>query len=79
MEVQKVNIADLNSVNIERLSPEELLCEFNFNMAQKVLTNLKNKGLISEVEFNKITALNIEKFSPFLGRIMPEMLDKQAV
>ena len=79
MEVQKVNIADLNSVNMERLTTERLQREYEFKMAQKVLINLKNKGLISDVEFNKITALNIEKFSPFLGRIMPEMLDKQAV
>lgn len=79
MEVQKVNIADLNSVNMERLTTERLQREYEFKMAQKVLINLKNKGLISDVEFNKITALNIEKFSPFLGRIMPETLDKQAV
>jgi len=79
MEVQKVNIADLNSVNMERLTTERLQREYEFKMAQKVLINLKNKGFISDVEFNKITALNIEKFSPFLGRIMPETLDKQAV
>ena len=79
MEVQKVNTTDLNTVNLERLTPEELQREYNFNMAQKVLINLKNKKLISEVEFNKITALNVEKFSPFLGRIMPGNLDKQAV
>ncbi|MGI6425165.1 MAG: SHOCT domain-containing protein [Tepidanaerobacteraceae bacterium] len=30
-----------------------------------------NKGLIDEVEFNKITELNRETFSPILVKIMP--------
>ena len=79
MEVHKVNTADLNSVNIQRITDDRLQREYNFNMAQKVLINLRNKGLISEIEFTKITALNIERFSPFLGKIMPEPLDKKAV
>lgn len=50
---------------------EQLQNEFDYIMAQQMLKNMLVKGLISLVEFNKISALNLEKFSPELTSIMP--------
>lgn len=50
---------------------EEMYREYDYYTAQKLLKNLLGAGLISEGEFNKITALNRQSFSPLLARIMP--------
>ena len=52
---------------------EELQREYSYYMAQKLLKSLLAAGLISEGEFNKITAKNRLTFSPYLADIMPEM------
>lgn len=55
----------------KRFSTEELEREFDYYIAQKLVKSLLDAGLISEGEFNKITALNRKSFSPYLARIMP--------
>ena len=47
--------------------------EYNYVLAQQITKSLLVKGLITEAEFNKITAKNRESFSPLLGRIMPKL------
>lgn len=47
--------------------------EYNYVLAQQITKKLLAKGLITEAEFNKITAKNRESFSPLLGRIMPKL------
>ena len=39
-------------------------------MAQKMTKNLLDQGLISIDEYDRISALNLEKFSPFYGDLM---------
>ena len=53
------------------LSAEALQREFDYYRAEKLLSKMLEKGLITEVEFNKIGALNRQTFSPFLKEIMP--------
>ena len=53
------------------LSAEALQREFDYYRAEKLLRKMLEKGLITEVEFNKIDALNRQAFSPFLKEIMP--------
>lgn len=53
------------------LSAEALQREFDYYRAEKLLRKMLEKGLITEVEFNKIGALNRQTFSPFLKEIMP--------
>ena len=53
------------------LSAEALQREFDYYRAEKLLRKMLEKGLITEVEFNKIDALNRQTFSPFLKEIMP--------
>lgn len=54
------------------ISQDQLQREYDYIRAQKILENLVQKGLISELEFNKATKLNRQSFTPALAQIMPE-------
>ena len=54
-----------------RIPEEQLQNEYDYIMSEKILNEMLNKGLINQLEFDKITALNRETFSPFLAKIMP--------
>ncbi len=53
------------------MTEESLQNEFDYIVAQRILQNMLEIGLISLAEFNKIKALNQEKFSLELTSIMP--------
>ncbi|KOY81995.1 hypothetical protein ADM90_13170 [Lysinibacillus macroides] len=59
------------SIELKRVSQEQLQREFDYIQAEKMLRKMLQKGLITEAEFNKIDALNRQTFSPFLAEIMP--------
>jgi hypothetical protein len=54
-------------------NPLNLQNEYNYVLAQQITKSLLVKGLITEAEFNKITAKNRESFSPVLAGIMPKL------
>jgi len=54
------------------ISQDQLQKEFDYMRAQMILENLVQKGLISDLEFNKITKLNRQSFAPALAQIMPK-------
>lgn len=43
------------------------------SMYQKIAKSMLDNGLISLEEYNKLTELNRQTFSPFLAEIMPKM------
>lgn len=53
------------------VSQEQLQHEVDYVKAQQILESMLDNGLISLLEFDKITALNRESFSPDLAQIMP--------
>lgn len=59
------------SLEKTHVSQEQLQHEADYARAQQILKAMLDKGLISLSEFNKITALNRESFSPMLAQIMP--------
>ncbi|GGH82772.1 hypothetical protein JOD43_002860 [Pullulanibacillus pueri] len=59
------------SVELKKVSQEQLQREFDYIQAEKMLRKMLGKGLITEIEFHKIDALNRQTFSPFLAEIMP--------
>lgn len=72
MQVTKITAVFQNqTAERKRLTDEELQKEFDYYMAQKLLKKLREAGLISEGEFDKITEKNRKSFSPYLARIMP--------
>lgn len=54
------------------ISHAQLQCEVDYVRAQQMLDSMLQNGLISMQEFNKITLLNRQSFSPMLASIMPE-------
>lgn len=54
------------------ISQEQLQREHDYFLAQQILESMLKNDLITADEFNKITALNRQSFSPALAQIMPE-------
>jgi len=55
------------------VSEAELLSELNYFRAQRMLSAMLDKGLISRAEFRGITRLNRKSFIPVLSQIMPDV------
>ena len=51
---------------------EQLQNELDYMIAQRILKSMLDNGLISLLEFNQITILNRQSFSPALAQIMPK-------
>lgn len=64
-----LSIDTIESLNI--VTTEQLQREFDYFIAKKILNNMLEKGLISDLEFKKIDVLNRKSFSPSLADIMP--------
>ena len=60
-----------NRIEQKSVSPEQIQREFDYIQAEKLLKIIFEKGLITVAEFDKITALNRQTFSPVLAEIMP--------
>jgi hypothetical protein len=62
-------------INYEKkpISQEQLQRELDYAKAQRILETMLEKGLISLSEFNQITMLNRQSFSPALAEIMPDI------
>lgn len=54
------------------ISQEQLQHEYDYFVAQRILESMLKNGLINLDEFNRITTLNRQSFSPALAGIMPE-------
>ena len=65
--------ASENNHDQKHVSQEQLLRELDFWRAQRILASMLDTALISLSEFNKISALNRQSFSPALAQIMPDM------
>jgi len=51
---------------------EQEQTEFDYHRAQRTAKTMLDDGLISLLEYNKLTELNRQSFSPFLAEIMPK-------
>lgn len=60
-----------NRLEPKKVSQEQIQREFDYIQAEKLLKKMLEKGLITVAEFDKITALNRQTFSPVLAEIMP--------
>lgn len=52
---------------------ERIQGDLDYNRAQDISKKMLDDGLISVAEFNKLTAINRETFSPLFAEIMPEI------
>ena len=51
----------------------EIQQDYDYFMAQEACKALLSAGLISLVEFNKLTQINRDTFSPLFAEIMPKI------
>ena len=52
---------------------ERIQGDLNYKRAQAIAKTMLDSGFISVAEFNKLTAINRETFSPLFAEIMPEI------
>lgn len=72
MQVTKLTAGQIGAVpKKHQYIEEEMQREYDYIRAEQMTKKLLDKGLITEEEFDKITALNRKSFSPFLSEIMP--------
>ena len=55
-----------------KITNEQLACEYNYYLVQKLLKKALSEKLITVDEFNKISEKNRLSFSPVLAEIMPD-------
>lgn len=54
-----------------KITNEQLACEYNYYLVQKLLKKALSEKLITVDEFNKISERNRLSFSPVLAEIIP--------
>ena len=52
---------------------ERIQGDLDYSRAQDIAKKMLDDGLISVAEFNKLTAINRETFSPLFAEIMPKI------
>lgn len=60
----------ISKIEPRRMTDEQMQRDMSFRFAQKISQELLEKGMISQGEFDKLSALNREKFSPYLVELM---------
>ncbi len=68
--VKEVGTSPIPVVPARRMTEEQMQQDLDYKMAQKYTQALLDNGLITEEEFNKITDLNRQSFSPYLVELM---------
>lgn len=69
MEVTK-NALVTADVAPRRMTLDAMQKDFEYEMAQKITKNLLSEGLIFIDEYDRISAVNAQKFSPFYADLM---------
>ena len=64
-----------NNTNVPSgyFTQERIQGDLDYKRAQAIAKTMLDSGLISIAEFNKLTAINRETFSPLSAEIMPEI------
>ena len=69
--VKEVTPSSLPMVEPRHMTKEAMQKDFDYMMAQKMTQALLDNGLITRSEFDKISAINREKFSPYMAELLP--------
>lgn len=71
MNTQQKN--EMTNVRSSYFAQERIQGDLDYYRAQTIARKMLNDGLISVDEFNKLTAINRETFSPLFVEIMPKI------
>ena len=58
------------------MEQQKIIDELNYYRAQKITEMLYEQGMISFVEYDKLTELNRRSFSPMFADLLPKTLAK---
>lgn len=61
------------------MEQQKIIDEVNYHKAQAITELLYTKGLISFVEYDKLTELNRKSFSPLFVDLLPKTLEKSSI
>lgn len=61
------------------MEQQKILDEIGYYKAQSITDLLYEKGLISFVEYDKLTELNRKTFSPLYADLLPKTVDNSSV
>ncbi len=64
---------EITNVQSGYFTQERIQGDLDYRIAQTIAKKLLDDGLISVAEFNKLTAINRETFSPLFSEIMPKI------
>ena len=58
---------------------QKIIDEINYHKAQAITELLYASGMITVVEYDKLSELNRKSFSPLYADLLPKTLDKSSV
>ena len=61
------------------MEQQKIIDEINYFKAQSITELLYQQGLISFVEYDKLTELNRQTFSPLYADLLPKTLDISSI
>lgn len=64
---------EITNVQSGYFTQKRIQGDLDYRRAQTIAKKLLDDGLISVAEFNKLTAINRETFSPLFAEIMPKI------
>lgn len=64
---------EITNVQSGYFTQEWIQGDLDYRRAQTIAKKMLDYGLISVAEFNKLTAINRETFSPLFAEIMPKI------
>ena len=64
---------EITNVQSGYFTQERIQGDLDYGRAQTIAKKMRDDGLISVAEFNKLTAINRETFSPLFAEIMPKI------
>lgn len=64
---------EITNVQSGYFTQERIQADLDYRRTQTIAKKMLDDGLISVAEFNKLTAINRETFSPLFAEIMPKI------
>ncbi len=61
------------------MEQQKIIDEINYHKAQAITGLLYTQGLIAFVEYDKLTELNRQTFSPLYSDLFPKTLEKSSI
>ena len=68
--VTKLDVAVKPEINLVQMTEEDMKNDLSYRLADGILLEMLDNGLISKEEYDKVRGENIRTFKPILSEIM---------